>query len=115
MKWAFRAWIPRKEHRAQERLTWKADALPTELLPPGCLGLLGEYRSEPNELRLAISTALGAITLESAISTALGAITLESAISTALAAMVPKPRHEVRQGAVLHPPACPPVWRRRRG
>jgi hypothetical protein len=49
MKWGFRAWIPRKEHRAQERLTWKADALPTELLPLGCLRSLGTSSDKPNE------------------------------------------------------------------
>ena len=69
MKWAFRAWIPRKEHRAQERLTWKADALPTELLPLDCLRLLGyrwmvgqvclTYRwSEPQFDTAVISTTL---------------------------------------------------------
>ena len=59
MKWAFRAWIPRKEHRAQERLTWKADALPTELLPLVSLTLLGQATRkesrEPNKPRVNVA------------------------------------------------------------
>jgi hypothetical protein len=34
VKWAIREGSSRGEHRACQILTWKADALPTELLPP---------------------------------------------------------------------------------
>jgi hypothetical protein len=34
LNWPIRTGIPSSEHSARQRETWKADALPTELLPP---------------------------------------------------------------------------------